>query len=134
MKAVYDTCLYIDLLRASKRIDLFSDRDHLRYLSPIVLMEIMAGVTKVKQKKIVDQLLASYLQAHRVLLLTANHYYQAGICAAALKTCGEWRHKYLTHDILIALSAKSIGAVLFTNNKKDFQVIARHIDFKVEYV
>lgn len=42
-----------------------------------------------------------------------------------------WRSKLpaLLNDILIALCARQIGAVLFTYNADDFRLIHRHVDF-----
>lgn len=135
MKVVYDTCLYIDLLRASLRLDLFVDRNHIRYLSPIVIMELMAGAHKTQGKNIIDKLIAPYIQSHRAINLDTNHYYAAGLCASQIRLHNQWNnHKHMSHDILIALSAKSIGATLYTRNKKDFQIINQFVKCKVEYV
>jgi predicted nucleic acid-binding protein len=42
-----------------------------------------------------------------------------------------WRSKLpvLLNDILIALSARRIGAILLTHNKDDFRLIRRHAGF-----
>jgi len=37
----------------------------------------------------------------------------------------------LAFDVLIALSARSIGATLITCNETDFQVIRRHLSFSL---
>lgn len=134
MKVVYDTCLYIDLLRASLHLDLFSDRNQIRYLSPVVLMELTAGTVKPSDKKIVDQLLAPYIQANRVINLAMSHFYKAGLCVAQINQNNRLVGRNLVQDILIAYSAKAVGAVLFTKNKKDFQLIQRHLSFTVEYL
>jgi predicted nucleic acid-binding protein len=44
-----------------------------------------------------------------------------------------WRSKLpaLLNDILIALSARRIGATLLTYNKDDFRLIRRHADFSL---
>ena len=44
-----------------------------------------------------------------------------------------WRSKLpgLLNDILIALCARQIGALLFTYNRADFRLIRRHIGFSL---
>jgi predicted nucleic acid-binding protein len=44
-----------------------------------------------------------------------------------------WRSKLpaLLNDILIALSARRIGATLLTYNRDDFRLIHRHADFSL---
>lgn len=133
MKVVYDTCLYIDLLRSGDRLSLFRDRNHIRYLSPIVVMELMAGARTPKQRKIVDQLIAPYSKAKRLLFLSPSLYYKAGECLAKLPA-QQVPKKGFSHDLLIALSALSIGATLFTSNKDDFARIRRYIPITVEYL
>lgn len=133
MKAVYDTCLYIDLLRSSERLSLFTDRAQIRYLSPIVLMELMAGARTPHQRKTVDSLIKPYSKAQRIIHLGANHYYRAGECVARLIKEGPVS-KGLSHDLLIALSAVSIGATLFTNNKRDFERIKKLIPVDIQYL
>ncbi|MGR3219094.1 MAG: type II toxin-antitoxin system VapC family toxin [Candidatus Anammoxibacter sp.] len=40
----------------------------------------------------------------------------------------------ITNDCLIAASAKGFGAILFTQNVKDFQTINDVLNFKVSFV
>lgn len=134
MKVVYDTCLYIDLLRSSQRLSLFTDPSQIRYLSPIVLMELMAGARTPHQKKTVDRLLKPYSKAYRIIHLGANLFYKAGECIARMSHAGGQIPKDITHDLLIALSAASIGATLFTSNKKDFERIRKFVPVEVHYV
>ncbi len=130
MKVVYDTCLYIDFLRSSDRLPLFRDRSYIRFLSPIVMMELMAGARTPHSRKILDQLFHPYSQARRIISLGPPLYYKAGQCLAKV---GSFHHG-LSHDILIAHSAASVGAVLFTSNRKDFEKISKLVSMRVEYV
>ena len=130
MKVVYDTCLYIDFLRSSERLPLFLDRSFIRFLSPIVMMELMAGARTPRHRKILDRLFYPYSRAHRMISLNPQIYYKGGEALAKIGPA----HKGLSHDILIALSAASIGATLFTSNRKDFEKISRFVPVRVEYV
>lgn len=38
---------------------------------------------------------------------------------------------FLSADVLIALSARRIGATLLTHNRDDFRLIRRHADFSL---
>lgn len=131
MKVLYDTNLYIDLLRDKSHFQLFIDRTHVRFLSPLVMMELRAGARTRKEVRIVDQLIDPYSRAGRIVSLTAGIFYKAGHCLAKLKTT---RHPHISHDVLIALSALSIGAVLYTRNRKDFEKIAPLLPLKVEFI
>ncbi len=133
MKVVYDTCLYIDLLRSSQRLELFQQRSHIRFISPIVVMELRAGAINTALQRIVDQLLSPYSKASRIIELHSNLYYKAGECLAKLNK--EIRKsKGFSNDLLIALSAISIGATLFTSNHKDFEKISKILPLKWEKV
>jgi len=131
MKALYDTCIYIDFLRSGKHSDLLSDRSQFRYLSPVVILELMAGAHRPIQQKALDRLFLPYSKAARIVRLDPNHHYKAGQCLASLRGPTS---KGLSHDVLIAVSALSIGATLFTSNRSDFEKIRRNVPFKVEYV
>lgn len=133
MKVLYDTNLYIDLLRKKEHLPLFTERSHIRFLSPIVMMELMAGALDPKVKRAVNQLIDPYFRAGRIVALTTNLFYEAGECLAKLQK----RRKdslLLSHDVLIALSAQSIGAILFTKNKKDLEKIGLYLSVGVEFV
>lgn len=133
MKVMYDTCLYVDLLRAGLHMDLFSSRNQLRYMSAIVMLELRAGTANKSSVRTVDRLLTPYIKANRIILPQQNHYYLTGACATKLSAKGH-NAKALLNDILIAICAKSVGATLFTSNKRDYEVIRKEFSFPVEYV
>lgn len=135
MKVVYDTCLYIDLLRSAKHMDLFTARHHIRFLSPIVLLELRAGVRTSKQLRVVERLLYPYSRAERIIRLEATHFHKAGEILSNLAMREKSIILGLSHDVLIAISAFSIGATLFTSNRKDFYPISRRLPFlKIQYM
>ena len=132
MKVVYDTCLYIDFLRASRHLDIFQSQSHIRYLSPIVMMELNAGVRVAKQQTTLDKLYQPYSRAGRIVRLENEHYHLAGKILAKIRDPLAARR--LSHDVLVALAAHAIGAWLFTSNRSDFQLIRKHLAFKLEVV
>lgn len=133
MKVLYDTNLYINLLRNQAHLSLFTDRSHVRFLCPIVMMELIAGAQTRRQKRAVDQLIDPYSRAGRIIPVTTSIFYKAGQCLAKLKIKKSISPGF-SHDVLIAFSALSIGATLFTNNKKDFEKIAYYVPLKVEFI
>lgn len=78
MKIIYDTCLYIDLLRDGSRLPLFTDRGHVWYLFPFVMMELVAGIRTPRQERAVDRLIEPYSRANRIIHLNSRAYYKAG--------------------------------------------------------
>lgn len=115
-------------------MEMFSDRSHVRYLSPIVMMELAAGARTPTQKRTVDRLITPYRKAGRTILLPPDSFHSAGIILAELGWNSRGDRKYLAHDLLIALSAKAVGAVLFTANRKDFEMFSSRVHITMEFV
>ena len=134
MKVVYDTCVYIDFLRSGRREEIFLSRHHIRYLSPIVMMELEAGARISEQKSALDRLFLPYSKAQRVIGLQANHFFKAGECLARIRAKRRDIHLGLSHDVLIAISALSLGATLHTSNRRDFSMIGDLLPVKIEFV
>ncbi|MGA2850585.1 MAG: hypothetical protein ABSE46_16425 [Terracidiphilus sp.] len=70
-----------------------------------------------------------------VLTPTQNNWIESGqILAKMQKDKGYEPHKLrdLHFDVLIALTARSNGALLVTSNRADFELIRSYRDFKLE--
>jgi predicted nucleic acid-binding protein len=134
LKVVYDTCVYIEFLRSGKFQDVFTSRHQIRYLSPVVMMELVSGARKPEHFKALDQLILPYSKGQRIIALESNHFFKSGECLAKLTAKKKDIGLGLSHDILIAISAWSIGATLFTLNKKDFSMIEKQIPVKLHYL
>ena len=134
MKAVYDTCVYIDFLRSGKYEDLFYERTAFRFLCPVVAMELRAGANDARKIRDLDYLFRPYSNANRIISITANMYLKAGeIIQKINRSCGGISPG-LSHDVLIAISATSIGARLYTSNAKDFEKIAKFLPMDLQLV
>lgn len=134
MKVIYDTCVYIDFLKKSEHEQLFYDRTKFRFLSPIVAMELRAGARNTSEIRLLDRLFLPYSNARRLISLNANIYLRAGeIIQRVHQAYGQFSPGF-SHDVLIALSAASIGATLFTSNKRDFEKIAAYQTLKLEFL
>jgi predicted nucleic acid-binding protein len=117
--------------------DLYKDiflSDGLIYLSSVVLMELRAGA---HTKKAINVLFDHFKRVDRIALPSISDYERAGEIIAKLQVAKGYNIKKsssITNDTLIAASAKSIGAVVFTQNKKDFQTIQEIFNFKAVFV
>jgi len=70
-----------------------------------------------------------------VLTPTQNNWIESGqILATIQKDHGYEPHKLrdMHFDVLIALTARSNGALLVTSNRADFELIRNYRDFKLE--
>lgn len=133
-KVVLDTNLYIDWLNRGLREDVILAEDEIRYLSAVVVMELRAGATTLPARRAVDKLLRAYGAARRLLVPTASQFELAGDVLQRLRKAGlEVRRSSLVDDVLIALTARGIGAAVLTANG-DFADIGAAVDVVVERV
>jgi predicted nucleic acid-binding protein len=106
----------------------------LRYLSAIVQMELRVGATMLSARRALDQLVRAYRTGGRIITPDAEMFDQAGRALQRLREIGrEVRRASLVNDVLIALSARSIGAALLTADE-DYRAIAAVVDFKLEMI
>ena len=133
-KAVFDTNIYVNWFRTGFHHELLLGPGLVRYLCAVVQMELQAGATTLRSQRAVDQLLRAYQAGGRVLCPSPSLFNHAGQVLRQLRERGvEIRRTSLTHDVLIALSARSLGATLFTGDR-DFALIRSVIDFRLELV
>ncbi|MBI5418091.1 type II toxin-antitoxin system VapC family toxin [Candidatus Poribacteria bacterium] len=129
MKIMFDTNVYISWIRDGKYPELLLNRNTLKYISSIVLMELWAGARTKKASHVIEKLQQIYLKTNRVVTLDINHYITIGKIISDLPA--ELKSKIqmagFINDLQIGVSAYSIGATLFTENKNDFVLIESYI-------
>jgi len=81
----------------------------------------------------------SPIRAHaasaRLVAPSAPVFDEAGFVLRALRMAGrEVRHASLVNDVLIALTARRLGATLYTGDAEDFRAIRGVRDFSLEVV
>lgn len=131
-KVVLDTSLYIDWINRGERQELFTTHLHQRYLSAVVWMELRAGATTPKAIRGVERLAAVYGQLGRIVAPPAQVWGLAGGVVDRLRRRGfEARRASLVNDVLVALTARSLGAAVLTADA-DFQAIQRIERFALE--
>jgi len=124
-RALFDTSVYIDWLNAGRHADLLFDQDMLKYLSVVVLLELHAGASTRAELRLLGTMAATFQKVGRVVVPAAMVWEDAGMVLRSLSTRGfqvAGAHG-LVNDVLIALSARAIGATVFTRNVRHFEAI-----------
>jgi predicted nucleic acid-binding protein len=133
-RVVLDTNLYVDWLNRGLHESLFVGPGLVRYLSAVVLMELRAGAKMLPARRAVDQLRRAYEASARILAPDAEIFDRAGRTLRRLRDLGrEVRKASLVNDVLVAHSARAIGASVFTADR-DFEAIRSVLDFDLQMV
>jgi predicted nucleic acid-binding protein len=125
-RLIIDSGIYIDWLNTRRHEDILLGPGNVKYLSAVVLMELRAGAFTVRDRRLVQRLETTFSRAGRVLAPTAAIYAQAGDVLRRLQSERGYNIKRghsIVNDVLIALSARSIGATVLTQNAADFRAI-----------
>lgn len=130
-KAVLDTSFLIEHFRKETVQEAFLNLTRYYHVafSSVVLMELLAGAFDPKEQKLLDQIARNFT----VVTVTERQWFTCGEIMMKLrrdKKIDRERVKGLLADILIAVSVRDTGAVLFTKNEKDFKLISEVYDFK----
>ena len=136
-RIVIDTNLYVDWLNARQHESVLFQRDAVKYLSAVVVLELRAGALSTRDRRLLDRMVAPFAKAGRILLPTVRVYEEAGTVLSRLQAARGYDRvgaAALVNDVLIALSARSIGATVITQNASDFRVIQTVRPFQLEIV
>lgn len=136
-RVVFDTNIYIDWINVGAHEDLLFERDIVKHLSAIVVLELRAGAHSVRDRQWLERIERAFDQAGRVLVPSRAVYGAAGDVLRRLRAARgsslEGRSG-LVNDVLIALSARSIGATVVTQNERDFRAIQAVQPFQLAVV
>jgi len=135
-KALIDTSIYIPFINRAitHPVLKFGDMTPLLYMSAVVMEELYAGAFDKTSIRVLDRLFKTFDQLGRIVTPDYSDWQQAGKIIAKLGKKYGFEEVYLSHllnDILIALSARRVGATLFTNNQKDYSRLREYVDFKI---
>ena len=134
-KFVLDTNIFIDWLNRGLREEIMLGAGMVRYLSALVAMELYAGARAGSTRRAIDGIVKAHRAGGRLIVPPVDQILQAGSVLRQLKLAGfEVRSASLVTDVLIALTARAIGATVLTANAKDFQAIQRIEPFALEIV
>jgi predicted nucleic acid-binding protein len=136
-RVVIDTNIYIDWLNKGLYEEVLFQSGAVKHLSSIVLMELWAGAFSIRDRKLLRQITVNFAKAGRILLPTVGIYEEAGEVLRRLQIFRGYTTtsaSTLANDVLIALSARSIGATVVTQNRRDYVAIQGLRPFKLTVV
>lgn len=129
-KHLIDTDLYIDLIQSGTTLplirELYNKDAPAIYFSSIVAHELLAGAHFSAGKKRVEILFRPFERVGRIVTPSHNQWKAAGrILAKVMRDRPDLISKLpaLVNDCLLALSARSLGATLYTRNRDDFVLL-----------
>lgn len=129
-RVLLDTNVYIGWMNAGLHASAMTGSGLVRHMSTVVLMELEAGATTAAARRSVGQLATAFDKAGRLVSPSNTTWRRAGEALRLLRARGrEVRRSSLVNDVLIALTARDIGAVVLTSDASDFEAIARVVDF-----
>ena len=128
--ALLDTSVYIKNFRNGRFAFRILRSPLIIRCSSVVLHELLRGArTRLEHRFVMD-----LARRCRILTPPESHWMQAAEILGMLRRREHYdtaKIRELAFDVLIALSARSIGATLITCNETDFQVIRRHLSFSL---
>jgi len=125
---IIDTSVFIDHLRTGchqERID--SLAGHVRS-SSVIMAELWRGATKPAEHAFLQNLEKNY----PILTPTEKNWLESGRLLAKIRHDMGFspdKLRDLHFDVLIALTARSYGALLITSNRNDFELIRKYRRF-----
>jgi len=140
-KYVLDTNLYVQAFRSETAAEqlshYYSSFTPATYLSSVVLHELLVGATSPsKSHDILQSIALPFQRTGRVITPSAQAWQVAGeaIAQMARREKRDLRSipKSLVNDFLLAASCRESGAMLVTENLKDFALIKRYVKLSFE--
>lgn len=125
-KVIHDTDVYVDWLNTGRHGDVLFAKGFLKYLSAVVLLELEAGTFSKRDQRLIEKLAKGFDKADRIVVPSASDYREGGRLLQRLQEEKGYdlsKAYSLVNDVLIALSARRIGAMVITQNAKDFEAI-----------
>lgn len=128
--AILDTSVYIDNLRSGRFTRELLDLKFVIRCSAVVLAELSRGARSRPMKRFVDELAKNL----RIIVPTEREWIQSGQIVNRVATEKRYdihQTRELHFDVLIALTARRIGAYLITCNIDDFTAVREYMDFNL---
>ncbi len=128
---VFDTSVLIDHLRTGRHQERIDSLTGLVRTSSVVLAELWRGATKRQEHKFLETLARN----HPILTPTEKNWLESGQILGKIYTHKRFspdKLRDLHFDVLIALTARSHGALLVTSNRSDFEMISSYKKLQLE--
>ena len=141
-KIIYDTSVYIKVLRSKPFAETFRSRYEIdlpfTFFNSVVVEELLAGATDSLRRATVEGLYRPYERSRRVVTPAYGVWKETGRLLGMMRSQRVDQKDRLTgnfvNDLLIAISAKSIGAKVVTLNADDFTLIRKYVPFVLEII
>ena len=130
--ALLDTSVYIEDFRTGRFTLALLRSPWIIRCSVVVLHELRRGARTNVELRFVAELARKV----RIITPTEHHWLESAEILSRIrgkKGCDANKLRELAFDVLIALSARDVGATLITCNREDFAEIGKWISFKVVY-
>lgn len=138
MKYLLDTNVYLDASRSAAKREQFRATFFpllpATYLSAVVAYELTVNAADRRSRAYVADFIRPLERTGRLVTPTFADWTEAAALVTTIELRDRgWRSKLpaLLNDVLIALSARRIGAMVLTRNRDDFLLIRRHKGFSV---
>ena len=130
--ALLDTSVYIENFRTGRFTLSLLRSPWIIRCSAVVLHELRRGARTALELRFVTELARKV----KIVTPTERHWLQSAEILHRIRREKGYdlkKLRELAFDVLIALSARDIGATLITCNRQDFAEIRQHTSFKVTY-
>ena len=128
---ILDTSVFIDHLRTGCHQQRIESLTGLIRTSSVVLAELWRGATKPAER----EFLRALERNHPLLTPTEKNWLESGRILAHIyvdKGFTPDKLRDFHFDVLIALTARSYGALLITSDRADFELISAYRKFQME--
>lgn len=139
MPILLDTNVYLFAMKSDSGAEFFERRflplTFQTVLSSVVVEELYAGALDAGAVRLVERYVGALERAGRVVTPTFQDWKKAGKLVAQITRKEPGRKskvQQMLNDLLLALSARRVGADLFTYNRDDFELIRRHTPFSLK--
>jgi predicted nucleic acid-binding protein len=129
---LFDTSVFVDNLRSGRHQHRIESLRGLIRTSSVVLAELWRGATKPAEQRF----LRALEKNHPILTPTEKNWVESGELLAKIngdQGYAPTKLRDLHFDVLIALTARSHGALLITSNRSDFELIRRYCSLQLEF-
>ena len=139
MPLLLDTNVYLDALKSGAGATRFEQQFlplvFQTYLSSVVVEELYAGALDDRAVRLVERQVGALERVGRVVTPLFEDWKRAGKLVAVITRREPGRKpkvQQMLNDILLALSARRMGADLYTLNRDDFKLIHRYQPFSLK--
>ena len=136
-RLIVDTNLYIDWLNVGTHEAILLQPDAVKFMSTVVMMELLAGAHAAHDRTRLHDLFTTFTKLGRIVTPSSANYQEAGDVLRQLQTVHGYhlqKSRSLANDVLIALSARTVGGTVVTQNTQDFLAIQSIRAFKLSLV